>query len=198
MELFFRSMPFDHLFTCFDGVPGIPQLHESILGLHIKSSDIDDGSFNGSLVCSTGDRPGSISSVHPSITFDEPITSLEVVASGASRGDVVWDATYSLGGKPELPRDLPAVAGNVPSWLKICTPKGELENYTIEMKAVGAKSGPFQTTLSFTSANDTSVALPDKSMPLRLPGPQPSNPDPPPYLSIRPDDFNPRRFIDLY
>jgi hypothetical protein len=184
----------DHLFTSF-AVPSIPQLHESLLGVHVRATDLDDGSFHANLVCGIGDKSNDITDVHPFIKFDEPMSSVKVHAINTSTGDVVWDAQYNLGGKQELARDLPASSGTAPDWHKICTPRGEMENYRIEIKGCGNVSGPFNSQVSFTSDNSTTVELPARRPMDPLPSRVGPSPTPAITVPIRPDDFNPLKYI---
>ncbi len=169
-------------------VPSVPQLHESTLGMHVVGTDIDDGAFNADLVCGTTDKPWDIAKVHPSITFDEPVVSATVHAENTSTGKVVWDAIYSLGSKKELARDLASESGRQPSWLKISSPPGESEGYKIDIDAVGAVSGPFKTSVYFTSDNAHVAKVPNEFNPI-LPWKHSRQPDPHMTVPIRQDDF---------
>jgi len=186
----------DHIFSSF-AVPSIPQLHESLLGVHIQSTDIDYGSFHSNLVCGMGDQPGELANVHPSITFDEPISTVDVHATNSSTGEVVWDAKFALAGTKELTRDLPATGGTAPSWHKICTIPGKAENFRIDLVVNGVNSGPFKSQISFTSDNATAVQVPsDRAM---EPRPSRVGPSPTPAVTvpIRPDDFDPRKYMKI-
>ena len=174
-------------------VPEIPQLHESLVGLHIKSTDIDSGSFNSSLVCSQHDKPGAVTAIHPGIKFDQPVNDLRVMATGGTAGKIIWDAKYNLAGKSELVKSAVAVGGDVPQWTKVCTPSGDMELYTIQMTANGAKSGVFNTSVSFTANNGMAVQVPRRFMvQLPIPAGQPANPI---IVPVNPDDFNPLKFL---
>lgn len=174
-------------------MPSIPQLHESTLGLHVQGTDIDDGSFNADLVCGAGDKPWDIAKVHPSITFDEPLVSAKVHAENTSTGKVVWDATYNLGSKKELARELVSDNGTNPSWTKICTPAGKFEGYKIDIDAVGSVSGPFKSFVYFSSDNSHAAKVPMRYN-IFEPNRLSRQPDPHVSVPIRPEDFNPIKF----
>ena len=174
-------------------VPSIPQLHESTLGMHVMGTDIDDGSFHADLVCGSTDKPGDLATVHPSFTFDEPMVSAKVHAENSSTGKVIWDAIYSLGSKKELTRDLVSDSGSQPSWIKICTPPGHTEGYKVSIEGVGAVSGPFNTSVLFSSDN-AHVAKVPRDFNTNLPWKPSRQPDMHVTVPIRPDDFNPIKY----
>ena len=175
-------------------IPTIPQLHESLLGPHVASTDIDNGSFGASLVCDIHDKPGTLSSAHPGIKFDEPIQNLRVVAKDTASGKVVWNASYFLGGSKELSKTATAVGGAQPSWTKICTPNGALESYKIDINGSGANSGDFNSNIFFTSNNAHTVRLPKVMFPTR-PSLIQRPPNQPPIVPISPLDFNPLQYL---
>ena len=177
-------------------VPTIPQLHESTLGMHVQGTDIDDGSFNAGLVCGATDKPWEVTRIHPSITFDEPIVSVKVHAKNTSTGKVVWDATYNLGSKKELPGDVVSESGTQPSWIKICTPNGTSEGYKISLDAVGTQSGPFKSSIHFSSDNAHTVKVPRMFDPT-LPPRSSRYPDPHVTVPIRSEDFDPRKYAKI-
>ena len=174
-------------------VPSIPQLHEGLLGPHVTETDLDSGSFNGSLVCAANDKPGALSQFHPSIKFDEPIYALRVVAKSVPSGSVVWDASYSLEGAKELPAKAHALGGAQMDWKKICTPAGDVENYKIDINADGGTSGTFSSSVSFTSNNANSVKLSEFLFPTRPTIARP--PENPPIIPINPTDLNPYKYM---
>lgn len=182
--------------TSFFQSPGIPQLHESTLGLHIKSTNLDQESNTATLVCSQTEKDGvTAGAVHPEITFNEPMQDLHVLAAGGPKGKIVWDAFFNLNGKTVLTKQAVPTTGMVPQWNKICTPPGEMEQYNMFITGTSTKSGPIQTSISFTSDNGLGVELPAKTLMVRVPLPG-GNPLAPVIVPIRPQtDLNPLNYL---
>lgn len=174
-------------------IPTIPQLHEGVLGPHVVSTDLDSGSFNANLVCGPHDKPGTLASAHPFIKFDIPIQSLRLLAKSTLTGKVIWDGSYGLGGSQELPRDAVAAGGAHPTWEKICTPNGAIENYRIDISAEGGPSGHFDSSVTFSSNNAHTVQT-SKLMFAKKPK-LPKIPELPPTVPILPDDMNPIKYF---
>ena len=175
-------------------VPEIPQLHEGLLGLHIKSTDIDSGSLNGNLVCGPFDVPGAKSALHPSIEFDEPMNFIKVKAT-APDGKSVWDASYGMNGKTILPQDAPPNGGIAQQWNKICTGRGVNEAYTISINGNGVKSGDFDTSMTFTSNNALAARTPEVLPIQKLVPPPPRMPPGPIAVRLTPNELNPLTYV---
>lgn len=175
-------------------VPEIPQLHEGLLGLHVKSTDIGEGSFSGNLVCTEFDKLNSVSSTHPGIKFDQPIAALTVKAISVPTGKIVWDARYDLNGKDELLNNQMG-GGDEPMWRKVCTPRGAIEEYRIDMQANGMKSGPFRSSITFTSNNGLSAEVPGRSQGFHAYAKLPLVPKGPAIVHVDPSDLNPMKFL---
>ena len=177
--------------TCsFFSSPAIPQLHESTLGMFIKSTNLDDGSRAGALVCGANEKEGIITSVHPEIEFTTPMQLVHVLVSGG--GKIVWDAIFNLAGEAKLASSAVPLSGNVPSWQKICTPPGEMEQYTMKIDGTST-SDKFQTSVSFTADNTAGLQMPDKQLMVRVP--LPGTPClPPPVVPVRVMDMDPLQY----
>jgi hypothetical protein len=173
-------------------IPTVPQLHASLLGPHISSTDIDRGSFNANLVCGPHETPGTLAGTHPSIKFDQPIQDLRVIAKSVKSGRVMWDASYVLGGSKELLSSAQAAGGAKPVWTKVCTEPGNVENYKIDIVANGQK-GQFNSSVSFTSNNAHVVQLSDFLFPQKPD--LPKLPADPPTIKIDPHDFLPYKYM---
>ena len=180
-------MVLDALVTSF-----MSQLHEGSLGLFIKATDIDTGSHSGALVCNGSELCGSISKIHPEITFTEPMQNVHVHATSAG-GKTMWDADYNLGGKTVLAKTAQG-AGAVPYWNKVCTPAEGMEQYNIAITGISVKGTPITTSVSFTSDNSGGLATPARTLPVRvaLPG---ADPLLPPVVPIGSQDMDPRRYL---
>ena len=173
-------------------IPAVTQLHASLLGPHVVSTDIDSGSFNGTLVCGVHDKPGALAATHPGMKFDVPVYDVRVVAKSDLTGKVIWDASYALGGTKELLSTAQAAGGAHTTWNKVCTEPGNIEGYKINIAANG-RDGPFETSVTFTSNNAHNVQLSEFLFPPKptLP-PLPPNP---PTVPVDPQDFIPYKYM---
>jgi hypothetical protein len=180
---------FDHVSTSF-AVPSVPQLSEGLLGSHIVSTDLDDGSFRGNLVCDSS-RTGGVTPAHPAIRFDVPLDSVHVkVVKEGGTGGPVWDAQFTLGGAKELEADIKSVNGA--QWEKICTPRGGIETYRADIEGTDSMGRNVKTHFTFSSDNNHVVEVPFRAMASRVP---PSPMDKKPTVQIRPGDFNPLKYM---
>ena len=177
-------------------IPEIPQLHEGLLGLHVKSTDIDNGSFNGNLVCGPLDNQGAKSGLHPSIEFDEPMNTVNIQVS-APDGAKLWDATYAMNGKALLSQDAQAIGGSVPRWLKICTPRGVNELYTMRIVGNGVKSGTFKTSIVISSNNSLAVRTPEMPIISNAASRLPRLPPGPILVRLTPNELNPMTYVNF-
>lgn len=175
-------------------IPEIPQLHEGLLGLHIKSTDIDNGSLNANLVCGPLDKLGAKSMLHPAIEFDEPMNSVKIQVAGPD-GTKIWDASYAMNGKTQLSQNAPASGGTAPQWSKICTGRGVNEVFTMRISGNGVRSGNFETSVIFTSNNSLAVKIPPATPYSRVSPPFPRLPPGPIIIGLSPQELNPISYV---
>ena len=113
-------------------VPSIPMLHSSVLGPHVVSFGVDDGSFAHQLTCDATGTDQSVT-VHPKMVFDKPVSRVHATMVNQD-GRMIWDAIFNTGGKNTIPAIASPIGGALPVWPRICTAPGHIEQFKVSLQ----------------------------------------------------------------